>query len=108
MIVGSIREYPGFDFVAQLVKPRGHIVFSEPYGTDRAAESGVIFPDGVSISNAEWPTNADVKKIATAIQIRRLDLTPLVSHVFPLDEIQDAYESASEPRPGVQKVLLKP
>lgn len=108
VIVGSIREYPGFESVIQLVKPGGQIVFSEPYGSERVMDSGVVFPEGVTTTAAKWPTNKEAMKIATAIQIRRLDLTPLVSHVFPLDEVQDAYESASEPRPGVQKVLLKP
>jgi len=108
VIAGSILEYPGFESVARLVKNSGSIIFSEPYGAARVAEQGIVLPRDVAISAASWPTNEDARKIVTAIQIRRLDLTPLVSHVFPFDEAQAAYEAASKPGPGVQKVLLKP
>ncbi len=108
VIVGSVREYPGFDTVAKLVKPGGCIIFAEPYGLTRATEAGITFPEGVMISSAAWPTNEDAKKIVTAMQVRRLDLTPLVSHVIPLDEVQDAYEAAANASQGVQKVLIKP
>jgi len=108
VLIGSTSEYPGFDSVAKLVKPGGAVIFSEAYGPSRATEDGAIFPAGVTISTAGWPTNQDAKKIVTAMQIRRLDLTPIVSHVIPFDEIQDAYEAAAGPGQGVQKVLLKP
>lgn len=108
VIVGSTREYPGFESVAKLVKNSGSIIFSEPYGAARVAEQGIVLPPSVAIYAANWPTNGDARKIVTAIQIRQLDLTPLVSHVIPFDEAQAAYEAATEPGPGVQKVLLKP
>lgn len=108
VIVGSTREYPGFEAVTRLLKNSGSIIFSEPYGAARVTEQGLVLPDGVSVSVTNWPTNEDASKIVTAIQIRRLDLTPLVSHVIPFDEAQSAYEAATEPSPGVQKVLLKP
>lgn len=108
VIVGSTSEYPGFDSVTELVKPGGSVVFSEAYGLSRTTEDGTTFPEGVTIYATGWPTNLDAKKIVTAMQIRQLDLTPLVSHVFPLDEVHDAYEAAAGPNSGVQKVLLKP
>lgn len=108
VIVGSIAEYPGFEIVKRLVKPGGSIIFSEPYGPSRVSALGHAFLEGVAISSTSWPTVQDAKKIVTAMQIRRLDLTPLVSHVIPLNEIQDAYEATAGPTPGVQKVLLKP
>jgi threonine dehydrogenase-like Zn-dependent dehydrogenase len=108
VIVGSIAEYAGIATVTDLVKPGGSIIFSEPYGPARVIEAGFKLPDGVTIASANWPTNTDVAKIVTALQIRRLDMTPHVSHVIPLDEAQDAYEAAAEPGAGVQKVLLKP
>ena len=107
VVVGSTREYPGFESVTELVKNSGSIIFSEPYGATRVTEQGMVLPRGVAISAASWPTIEEAKKIVTAIQIRRLDLTPLVSHVIPFDEAQAAYEAAAEPGPGVQKVLLK-
>jgi threonine dehydrogenase-like Zn-dependent dehydrogenase len=108
VVVGSIREFPGFDVATRLVKPGGAIIFSEPYGPTRIAELGITLPQGVTISTADWPTTEEAHKIVTAMQIKRLDLTPLVSHVIPLDQAQEAYEAAVGPGVGVQKVLLKP
>lgn len=107
VIVGSITESAGLDTISQIVKPGGSVVFSEPYGPSRVAESGHAFPEGVTIASASWPTVQDASKIITAMQIRRLDLTPLVSHVIPLEEVQDAYEAAADRSAGVQKVILK-
>ena len=67
-----------------------------------------LLPEGATVTATHWPDLAEVKSIVTSLQIRRLDLTPLVSHVVPLDEVQDAYEAAAGPGSGVQKVLLKP
>ncbi len=108
VIVGSTRDYPGFESVAKLMKNSSSIIFSEPYGAERVVEQGIVLPPSIAIYAANWPTNGDARKIVTAIQIRQLDLTPLVSHVIPFDEAQAAYEAATEPGPGVQKVLLKP
>jgi threonine dehydrogenase-like Zn-dependent dehydrogenase len=108
VIVGAVRDYPGFDVVSKLLKPDGTVVFCEPYGSERLSTSGTLIPDGVKISAATWPTNVEAGKIVIALQIRRLDLTPLVSHVIPLDQAQEAYEAAAGPGAGVQKVLLKP
>jgi threonine dehydrogenase-like Zn-dependent dehydrogenase len=108
VIVGSIRDNQGLETVSRLVNPGGNVIFTEPYGQTRMVEAEFILPDGVTISSASWPTNLDAQKIVTAMQIRRLDLTPVVSHVIPFDEAQDAYEAAAGPGPGVHKVLLKP
>ena len=108
VIIGSIQEAPAFDKAVSLVRPGGYIIFSEPYGPIRSTEFGVSLPYGVTLSAAAWPTNEDAKKIVTAMQIKRLDLTPIVSHVIPLDDAQKAYDAAAGPIQGVQKVLLKP
>ncbi|MDE0593327.1 MAG: hypothetical protein OSB68_08880 [Dehalococcoidia bacterium] len=108
VIMGSIEDAPKFEKAVSLVRPGGYIIFSEPYGPIRSTESGGTLPGGVTLTTAPWPTNEDAKKIVTAMQIKRLDLTPIVSHVIPLDEAQEAYEAAAGPGQGVQKVLLKP
>ena len=37
-----------------------------------------------------------------------LDLTPLLTHTFPLDKIAEAYQVFAERREGVIKVALRP
>jgi threonine dehydrogenase-like Zn-dependent dehydrogenase len=108
VLVGSIREYPGFETVRSLIKPGGSIIFAEPYGPTRVSEQEIAFPEDVTVSATSWPTVENAGKIVIALQIKRLDLTPLVSHVIPLEDAQSAYESAAGPAPGVQKILLKP
>ena len=108
VIVGSVRDCPGIEAVTGSVKPGGYIIFAEPYGASRIHELGSTFPEGVTISAADWPDVDNARKIVTDLQIRRIDLTPLVSHVMPLEDVQDAYEAAAGPGAGVQKVLLKP
>ena len=107
VIVGAVRDCPGIEAVVGSVKPGGHIIFAEPHGTSRLLAPGTRIPESVTVSSAKWPDVDDARKVVTDLQIRRLDLTALVSHVMPLDEVHDAYEAAAGPGAGVQKVLLK-
>jgi len=38
----------------------------------------------------------------------RVDLTPLLTHTFPLDEIKEAYDLFGKRAEGVLKVAIKP
>jgi threonine dehydrogenase-like Zn-dependent dehydrogenase len=49
-----------------------------------------------------------MRRLMAMIENRRVDLTPLVTHRFALDEIQDAFELFSHQRDGVLKVALYP
>jgi threonine dehydrogenase-like Zn-dependent dehydrogenase len=42
------------------------------------------------------------------VQHGRVDLTPLLTHTFSLDDISTAYELFGERRDGVMKVAIKP
>ena len=108
VIVGAISEGPGVDTILASVKPSGRIIFAEPYGASSILRGGVTLPEDVTISTTVWPNSVEVQKIVDRLQIHQLDLTSLVSHVIPLDLVQDAYEAAAGPAPGVQKVLIKP
>lgn len=108
VIVGATIDAPGFEKIANLVKPAGSVIFSEPYGPAKLLESDITLPEDVVVSCSRWPDISEAKRVVTAIQIRKLDLTPVVSHVIPLEEAQEAYEAAAAPGPGVQKILLKP
>jgi threonine dehydrogenase-like Zn-dependent dehydrogenase len=107
VIAGALRYGPGIEVIAGSVKAGGHIVIAEPYAASIVPGADMPFPEGVTFSAASWPDLDAARKIVTELQIRRIDLTPVVSHVMPLDEVQDAYEAAAGPGPGVQKVLLK-
>ena len=108
VIVGAISEGPDVDTILASVKPSGRIIFAEPYGASSILRGGVTLPEDVTISTTVWPNSVEAKKIVDRLQIHQLDLTSLVSHVIPLDLVQDAYEAAAGPALGVQKVLIKP
>ena len=84
------------------------LLIAEPYGLTRLDQLGHKLPTLRTITSVQWPSASEAQKIAYSIQVRKLELTPLVSHVVPLDEAQSAYEMAANRSPGVQQVLLKP
>lgn len=49
-----------------------------------------------------------MRRLMEMVRHRRLDLTPLITHRFSLDEIGEAYRLFGERRDGVMKVALKP
>jgi len=49
-----------------------------------------------------------MRRLMTMIEYGRVDLRPLVTHEFALDEIQDAFDLFSHQRDGVVKVALHP
>ena len=49
-----------------------------------------------------------MRRLMAMIAHRRVDLTPLVTHRFALDDIQEAFDLFSHQRDGVLKVALRP
>jgi threonine dehydrogenase-like Zn-dependent dehydrogenase len=49
-----------------------------------------------------------MRRLMTMVANERIDLTPLVTHRFALDELLDAYDLFSHQREGVMKVAILP
>lgn len=49
-----------------------------------------------------------MRRLIELVRNGRLDLTPLLTHTFPLERITDAYQLFGERREGVIKVAIKP
>jgi threonine dehydrogenase-like Zn-dependent dehydrogenase len=49
-----------------------------------------------------------MRRLMAMIASRRVDLTPLVTHHYSLDNIQEAFDLFSHQRDGVLKVALHP
>jgi threonine dehydrogenase-like Zn-dependent dehydrogenase len=49
-----------------------------------------------------------MRRLMSVIEARRVDLKPLVTHRFKLDDIEAAYELFSHQRDGVLKVAITP
>ena len=50
----------------------------------------------------------DCEEILSLIAQGQLDTTPLITHTFPLQQVEQAYALFEERRDGVIKVALKP
>jgi alcohol dehydrogenase len=49
-----------------------------------------------------------MRRLMEVVRHGRVDLTPLITHAFPLDRITEAYELFGERRDGVLKVAIRP
>lgn len=49
-----------------------------------------------------------MRRLIETVRHGRVDLTPLITHTYPLDRIRDAYELFGERKDGVLKVAIKP
>lgn len=49
-----------------------------------------------------------MRRLMTMVEHRRVDLTPLVTHRFRLEDIEEAYDLFSRQQDGVLKVALYP
>jgi len=49
-----------------------------------------------------------MRRLMEMVRSGRLDLTPLITHTFPLDRIVEAYKLFGERREGVMKVAIRP
>lgn len=49
-----------------------------------------------------------MRRLMEVVRHGRIDLTPLLTHTFPLDDIKEAYKVFGERAGGVIKVAIKP
>lgn len=49
-----------------------------------------------------------MRRLMELVRHGKLDLTPLLTHTFPLDRITEAYELFGNRRDGVIKVAIRP
>ena len=49
-----------------------------------------------------------MRRLMEVVRSGRVDLTPLITHRFSLDEIGEAYEIFGERRDGAMKIAIKP
>jgi len=49
-----------------------------------------------------------MRRLMEVVRSKRVDLTPLLTHTYPLDRIRDAYDLFSERLDGVIKVAIRP
>ena len=133
-----LLDYRELDIVAEVKNLTGHgaDVAIEALGSQQTFESalrslrpgGTLSSLGVYSGKLEIPYDAfaagigdhrivttlcpggkeRMRRLMQMVRFGRLDLTPLLTHTFPLSEIVQAYELFGARRDGVLKVAIKP
>jgi threonine dehydrogenase-like Zn-dependent dehydrogenase len=49
-----------------------------------------------------------MRRLIELVRHKRLDLTPLLTHSFPLDQIREAYDFFGGHKDGVLKIAIRP
>ncbi|MSR58637.1 MAG: alcohol dehydrogenase [Planctomycetaceae bacterium] len=98
-----------FNLCGTLVKHSGRILY---FGVPPEKIDGVswreVFYKNVTVHTSVGPDFAwDFPLAMRWLAEGRLDLTPLVTHTYPLREIQSAFETFRDRRDGAQKVVIE-
>lgn len=134
-VIDSSQQDP-VEAIMRLTNGRGVDVAIEALGTQKTFEAslrvlrpgGTLSSLGVYSSDLKIPLGAfaaglgdhqivttlcpggkeRMRRLMAVIQARRLDLAPMVTHRFKLDDIEAAYELFGHQRDGVLKVAISP
>lgn len=132
----NFRDENPVEVIMDLTRGRGVDVAIEALGTQQTFESclrvirpgGVLSSLGVYSGKLSLPLDAfaaglgdhrivttlcpggkaRMRRLMSMVASRRVDLKSLVTHRFPLDDIEKAYELFSQQRDGVLKVAITP
>ena len=100
-----------FEAALRVLRPGGTLSSLGVYSSDLTIPLGA-FAAGLGdhkIVTTLCPGGKErMRRLMNVIAARRADLKSLVTHTFPLDRIEDAYELFAAQRDGVLKVAIKP
>ena len=112
--VGDFKQFKsGHQFGAclRVLRPGGTLSSLGVYATDLVIPLGA-FAAGLGdhkIVTTLCPGGKErMRRLMSVIQSGRVDLSPMVTHRFKLDDIESAYELFGHQRDGVLKVAITP
>lgn len=85
--------------------------FQEQKKASHSTMKALVFrgPNQIGIVTTLCPGGKErMRRLMELVRHGRLDLTPLLTHTFSLDQITEAYKLFGERREGVIKVAIKP
>ncbi len=100
-----------FESALRVLRPGGALSSLGVYSSDLTIPLG---PFGAGLTDLRIVTTLcpggkeRMRRLMSVIEAGRIDLKPLVTHRFPLDRIEDAYELFGHQRDGVLKVAITP
>jgi threonine dehydrogenase-like Zn-dependent dehydrogenase len=100
-----------FEAALRVLRPGGTLSSLGVYSSDLTIPVGP-FASGLAdlkIVTTLCPGGKErMQRLMAVIASRRADLTPLVTHRFRLDQIEEAYDLFGDQRDGVLKVAITP
>lgn len=102
VVVEATGSVGGFETSASLVKPRGILVLKSTIASREGLNLASIVVDEITIQGSRC---GQFKPVLRLLEKKKIDVTPLVSAIYDLDDFESAFEKNSEK--GTLKVLVR-
>ena len=102
VVIEATGSVGGFETSASLVKPRGTLVLKSTIVAREGLNLASIVVDEITIQGSRC---GQFKPILRLLENKKIDVTPLVSAVYELNDFENAFKKNSEK--GTLKVLVK-
>jgi threonine dehydrogenase-like Zn-dependent dehydrogenase len=109
--IEALGSQATFEGALRVLRPGGTLSSLGVYATDLRIPLGP-FAAGLAdtkIFTTLWPAGKErMRRLMSVIASRKIDLRPMVTHRFKLDDIEQAYDLFAHQRDGVLKVAITP
>ena len=102
IVIEATGSTGGFETSASLVKPRGILVLKSTIASKEGLNLASIVVDEITIQGSRC---GQFKPVLRLLEDKKIDVTPLVSAIYELDDFENAFKKNSEK--GTLKVLVK-
>lgn len=102
VVIEATGSTGGFETSASLTKPRGILVLKSTIASKEGLNLASIVVDEITIQGSRC---GQFKPILRLLENKKIDVTPLISAVYELDDFEKAFEENS--KKGTLKVLVK-
>lgn len=102
VVIEATGSTGGFETSASLVKPRGILVLKSTIVAREGLNLASIVVDEITIQGSRC---GQFKPVLRLLENKKIDVTPLVSAIYELDDFERAFEENS--KKGTLKVLVK-
>lgn len=94
-----------FEQVMQIVKPKARIAIIAVYKQEVPVSLVQIMSKEVQIIGASNYNHEDIAKVVEHLNQKKTDISTIVTHVYQLDDIQEAFNTAMEAKETIKVVV---
>lgn len=94
-----------FEQVMQVVKPFARIAIIAVYKSEVPISLSQVMSKEVNIIGASGYTHEDILKVIDHINKKKTNISSMVTHVYPLDELQAAFDKAIEAKETIKVIV---